>query len=436
MTRSQKIGCLILVGVPIFCVILVLLGLFVFGKSSQAELQTSIQKAKSVGLCVEPTDLPTGPAASENSAATFAEIQKLTRRSGPYEKAMQKALVYSSSKSATQSRVLAIEAFDDLKPVLDLVSKATSFPSFYKPIDFSKAETWDFDYYDYVKGSVRLELNLARWKIDSNDFASMEQYLANAYKIADQLKYDPAFVGMLVQISLMNLADSEVERTLSLYSANSAAVSACKKALRFRPQAPDLKKYISYDTVYVRSVLSSVKSQSYYTGRKPTRLDRNFDRLFFNSSMKNKADSSLLRKLTEYWPKLSSDPEKWNENFKVLRQYDLSVNSETDLVGKLLSIVAMEYSRPATFLGLIQMHRRLISTTLEIIDAKQRTGRFPTTISKTQEHEDPFSSKQLVYRPSKTGFLLYSVGRDGVDNGGAPRTAKNTKKYDVIVQVR
>ena len=34
--------------------------------------------------------------------------------------------------------------------------------------------------------------------------------------------------------------------------------------------------------------------------------------------------------------------------------------------------------------------------------------------------QDPFSDKPLIYRPSGTNWLLYSVGVDGVDDGGKP----------------
>ena len=35
---------------------------------------------------------------------------------------------------------------------------------------------------------------------------------------------------------------------------------------------------------------------------------------------------------------------------------------------------------------------------------------------------DPFSGKSLIYRPQGTNWLLYSVGTDGVDDGGVPGT--------------
>ncbi len=45
---------------------------------------------------------------------------------------------------------------------------------------------------------------------------------------------------------------------------------------------------------------------------------------------------------------------------------------------------------------------------------------------------DPFSSMPLVYRPQGTNWLLYSVGPDGVDDGGLPITRGGSPKGDIF----
>ena len=46
---------------------------------------------------------------------------------------------------------------------------------------------------------------------------------------------------------------------------------------------------------------------------------------------------------------------------------------------------------------------------------------------------DPFSNQPLVYRRSDTGYLLYSVGPDGEDNGGhfGSWSDTNSRGYDL-----
>lgn len=62
---------------------------------------------------------------------------------------------------------------------------------------------------------------------------------------------------------------------------------------------------------------------------------------------------------------------------------------------------------------------------LALEDYRTRHGSYPATLEETGLQEgmlnDPFSGGSLVYRPSDRGILLYSVGRDRIDDGGANR---------------
>ena len=49
---------------------------------------------------------------------------------------------------------------------------------------------------------------------------------------------------------------------------------------------------------------------------------------------------------------------------------------------------------------------------------------------------DPFDAQPLRYRKLPRGYVVYSIGADGVDNGGAERTnRKNTSDYDLTITV-
>jgi hypothetical protein len=58
---------------------------------------------------------------------------------------------------------------------------------------------------------------------------------------------------------------------------------------------------------------------------------------------------------------------------------------------------------------------------LAILRYRAEHGRLPETIEKLggPKPVDPFSGQSYLYRPGPTGFLLYSVGSDMKDDGGA-----------------
>ncbi len=65
---------------------------------------------------------------------------------------------------------------------------------------------------------------------------------------------------------------------------------------------------------------------------------------------------------------------------------------------------------------------------------QQTNGSFPETLEALglQSIQDPFSGKPLVCQHAADGFVLYSVGEDRKDNGGAVRQPKQKTDYDVV----
>lgn len=50
---------------------------------------------------------------------------------------------------------------------------------------------------------------------------------------------------------------------------------------------------------------------------------------------------------------------------------------------------------------------------------------------------DPFADRELIYKKLATGYLLYSIGHDRVDDGGAPASGFSwpRPKGDIVVDV-
>jgi hypothetical protein len=69
-------------------------------------------------------------------------------------------------------------------------------------------------------------------------------------------------------------------------------------------------------------------------------------------------------------------------------------------------------------------HERLLTVELAVRCYQSEQGRLPPSLEQLvpkylqQVPTDPFSSRSVIYRPQGTNWLLYSVGEDGVDDGG------------------
>ena len=74
--------------------------------------------------------------------------------------------------------------------------------------------------------------------------------------------------------------------------------------------------------------------------------------------------------------------------------------------------------------GRIRASLRLLTVELALRCYRQEHGKVPVKLDELVPAclkavpQDPFSAKPLIFRPQGTNWLLYSVGPDGVDNGG------------------
>jgi hypothetical protein len=91
-----------------------------------------------------------------------------------------------------------------------------------------------------------------------------------------------------------------------------------------------------------------------------------------------------------------------------------------------------------------QCFARLLSLDLLIRAYKKEYGRVPASLDEVALKNyadlliDPYSETQFVYRPTEQGFILYSVGKNGIDEGGKFTNMMNymgssRKQYDLDV---
>lgn len=71
----------------------------------------------------------------------------------------------------------------------------------------------------------------------------------------------------------------------------------------------------------------------------------------------------------------------------------------------------------------LQARLRLLYTVLRLEEFRKARGRYPTSLRELGDSPhfvDPFSGRMFVYRPQGNRYALYSVGPNGVDDGGMP----------------
>jgi hypothetical protein len=86
----------------------------------------------------------------------------------------------------------------------------------------------------------------------------------------------------------------------------------------------------------------------------------------------------------------------------------------------------------------VMAHERLLAMELALRCYRSEHGSVPAHLDElvtnylSKVAQDPFTSQPLIYRPQGTNWLLYSVGPDGVDDGGRPAGRGLLPKGDLL----
>lgn len=101
--------------------------------------------------------------------------------------------------------------------------------------------------------------------------------------------------------------------------------------------------------------------------------------------------------------------------------------------GAMSSIAELLLDAEAVEKGILA-ERSLMKAFLVAMKEYRRTGAFPKSLPlKGKEAIDPFSRKPYRYRLTKDGFIAYSLGKEGRDDGGKTRSTAHPTADDIPV---
>ncbi len=133
---------------------------------------------------------------------------------------------------------------------------------------------------------------------------------------------------------------------------------------------------------------------------------------------------NLMRQTAQLWeePYSSEKTEALERKIEKAKRHNLL----TDMLLPATGGIRRVHTLMATDIHITQ-------TGLALIQYRQNHGSFPETLNALgpSNVQDPFSGATLGYKRDGAGFVVYSVGTDRADNGGAPRQSKQNTGYDI-----
>ena len=249
--------------------------------------------------------------------------------------------------------------------------------------------------------------------------------LKDGLRLSDSLRREPALLGHLMRISFAGAAIRGLERSLSLTTFREAQLQELRDMLgRTR------------DTLDFTEALVTERCVMLENCRNPARLGPSgqVSATRIVPGLRVTWLSDTLDTMADYLEAVRQPP---RERLARCREIEGRIR-QLPLWHVMIKIMTPAVTRIVELDLRARAHLDLATTALAIERYRLATGKVPGQLEDLapqylqQVPVDPFDGKPIRYEPGSPGYLLYSVGEDGRDDGGRERNDKDhNAPYDL-----
>jgi hypothetical protein len=244
-------------------------------------------------------------------------------------------------------------------------------------------------------------------------------------RLSDSLHREPTLTGYLLHLALVALNVSRLERSLSLTAFTDLQLQEVHEALARTAGTLDLAE-----------ALVAKRCSMIEMCRDPTRLGPSpqVPRVHMLPGLRVMCLEDILDFMADYLEAAGQPPRE-----RLVRCREIEAR-----IDQLSFWQAMTKTLMSAWTWIVQRdlwtraYLDLANTALAVERYRLATGKVPQQLEElvpqylAQVPIDPFDGQPIRYRPGPPGYLLYSVGEDGQDNGGRERDEKDDNApYDL-----
>lgn len=418
---------------------------------TQRDMEAAFERLAQSGYPTSLADLAPGPVPDEqNAAALYQKVFRLDFDNPGYSDDLlsstpgAQAVYDYLSGDVGPATVRPVLTSIQVEHALDLLREGAHRPAAVFPIDWSEHARILFPQYARYREATRWLSARALLDAHLGDMDAAVDRIETALRMSRHVDDDPILIGTLVAIAMQAIAMDGAERALSEGPAPSPQAAqrlqevarsidndeALNRALRGEAAMRiDLMREVALEPDTAREMFSNVDSGDPW--------DRVLS-LYHLRIMRPVRNADVIACLEE-----TEDQIRVAQGLTRLRQPPSA--KMPGLLGKLgvpgtLPLVRMvgmpTWDRARQKTEFAQQHVDLLDVALDLKLHKATHGEYPPTGADLEAAlgrrlpEDRYTNKPLKYRREGDGFVLYSVGPDGDDDGGLDRGDPGFDYYD------
>lgn len=396
--------------------------------------------------CAELDKLYTIPESAENAADTFIDSFSSYEKWGGEEKRKLLPVVglaqlpLRTEPLTEETKALVTRYIADNQQALELLHKGAAIEHSRYHVDLSKGlEALNLDFSSIRHGARLLKLE-AVLDAENGKPEQAAGSITSAFGLTRSLSKEPKLVSQLVRIACQSLAVSTLERAVNrtefsdeqLADLSRTLVNAEDPCAMIRAFVGERCEGLSFFKMPAAKILPVLD----IAGNRPYPLSALAITLYRFSGLADMGAAIYLDLMSDYMKAIQLLSQQRQEAAdSVDARFD-----KTSRIHVLLRAIMPALSN-CTIIDLrIAAQLRTAQAGLAVQRYRLAAGKLPDNLAELiptyldTVPKDPFDGKDLRYKKLETGFVVYSIGKDGKDDGGKERPRKRTGP-DVPVDV-
>ncbi len=398
-------------------------------------LAEKVAAAKKVGFPFEGKDLVPkfNFPESQNAAPHYLDAKSIERAIGfTKNTAGHNAVGKFPNEMASADRAIIVQYVREYGPVIDEYQKGAAKPYCYFEKDWSKGANVLFPEFADIKTMSRTVLARAYLRANSGDIKGAAADLDSVTRTARHLASQPTLIALLVSVSLEAMEAKTIENLLVAASKDKRLTDALRTQAKGQTDKWDLTNGLRAEAFLLWWCTDHLHDLSAMAGSSPND-EPLLMRLTKNSQTVARAVKSSV--LDVYTPALR-DYKPFGDERAVLQGVDMRAQrakAESILAQPYLEVLMAVWSQlPVTF-DRARAKKVSLLAALDVIEHRRTHGAWPKSLAEVGAYTDPFDKQPLRYRIDGTGFRVWSVGQNKVDDGGKTRDETKSEDHDEVI---
>ncbi len=277
--------------------------------------------------------------------------------------------------------------------------------------DWNAGFNLEFPEYSFMKSYIQFCAARAKWAAKRGDFTEAETSIIRGSQFIRYAQEDPTLIGSLVGVAGTAILSNAV---VNCWSENPSSPQAQLMVERFADSIPTFEMATPMRGEYFFQVWAAQQTMD---GRSFSLAENESDDRLANALLSfNPIKLRATNKVLEFVLETYAITQEKTENLKYFEDKFLPISQRYDLENGLDSIL-LHSLLPVFEQAPIAMLRanaqpKLLRAALKIQREELQT------LTNDPIFDDVLATGKLKFRREKHGFVLYSVGTDGVDHGG------------------